>query len=848
MLGDLPNGGEISPGDAGLVRGRQVARKGRGPQFGGTMRPSSRLSVLVGGALAAASLLVAARAAEPAPVLVPRFTHPGAGQTYYFVLADRFANGDVGNDRGGLVGDPDVTGFDPTRISHYHGGDLAGLTAHLDYLYDLGITSVWLTPPFKNKPMQQGTAGYHGYWITDFTQIDPHLGTNDDFRAFVAAAHARGMRVAMDIIVNHTADVIQLAGDHAYREIKDEPYRDAAGAVFDARTVAFNGLNDAARFPALAAEVSFPYRPWIPAGEEQIKVPAWLNDVTLYHNRGNTTFAGENSTQGDFAGLDDLFTENPRVVRGFIDIFTWWQRKFGVDAFRIDTVRHVNTEFWQAFSPAIREQARLLGRPDFVQFAEVYNDAGDPAVLSEFSTNSMPIDTTLDFGFFVAARRFVAEGGTAGALADFFARDDHYIDHDSNVHTTTTFLGNHDAGRFGYFLAEANPGASRERLADLVKLGHGLLYFARGQPVIYYGDEQGMIGRGGHDMQARESLFAAQAPDFREATLLGTDRTGADDKFDPRHPFYQLIARLGKLRAEHAALRVGALIPRLGAEPGLAAFSRIERGERVEYLAAFNNSRTTTLRTLLPTSQVGGATLKPLFASDGEAAALTADAAGQVAVELAPLQFALWRAETPLAASEKPLAITLVKPNTGAELKTTVREVDGLLFPSRQEIRAEVSGADDFAEVTFALRRASQPHQVEILGVDDTAPYRVFWSRPADLKPEDSFTVMASVTDLRGRQATDRVEGLHVQASDAVFGIAHARVPEIRALANDAGQITVQASGSGALEYQWLRDGQLLSDATGATLAVSAPGRYQVLVHDLAGTVLSEAVDVPESR
>ncbi len=790
--------------------------------------------------------------AESAPLVVPRFTHPGAGQTYYFVLADRFANGDPTNDSGGLEGGPDVTGFDPTRISHYHGGDFAGLTAHLDYLQELGVTSVWVTPPFKNKPMQQGTAGYHGYWITDFHSIDPHLGSNDEFRAFVAAAHARGMRVTMDIIVNHTADVIQLAGDHAYREIKDAPYRDAAGEVFMSRAVAFNGLNDAAAFPALAADVSFPYRPWVPAGEETVKHPAWLNNLTLYHNRGNTTFVGENSTHGDFAGLDDLFTEHPQVVRGFIDIFTWWQREFGVDAFRIDTVRHVNTAFWQAFAPAIRELARQLGRPDFVQFAEVYNDAGDPAVLSEFSTNSMPIDTTLDFGFFVAARKFVAEGGTAAALADFFARDDYYVDHDSNVHTTTTFLGNHDAGRFAYFLAEANPGASREQLADLVKLGHGLLYFARGQPVIYYGDEQGLIGRGGHDMRARETLFAAQAPLFRDADLLGTERTGADDKYDRSHPFYRLFAELGRLRAEHVALRTGALLPRLGDEPGLAAFSRLERGERIEYLAAFNNSRSVTLRSSLPTSQPAGAGLDPLFASDGSATTLVTDDGGRVTVELAPLQFALWRASQPLPASTEPLRIALAKPAGAAKLKFSVREVDGLLFPSRQEIAAEVSGDDGYAEVTFALQRASRPGQTEILGVDDTAPYRVFWSRPADLAPADELTFIATVSDLRGRMATSSVAGLRVEASDIAFGVPGSSVPTISDLTDpvwdtakwDGARLYVDAQGTPPLEYQWLRDGELIPGADRDRVVTSLPGTYRVLVRNVAGTVISAPIEV----
>jgi glycosidase len=801
--------------------------------------------------------LVALLQAQPVPpVIVPRFTHPGAGQTIYFVLTDRFANGSTANDQGGIDGGPDRTGFDPTRISHYHGGDFAGLAAHLDYLQHLGVTAVWVTPPFKNKPVQSGTAGYHGYWITDFLQVDPHLGSNEEFREFVRQAHDRGLRVYMDIIVNHTADVIQYAdGGTDYRDKATAPFRDAQGKPFDDRAVAFNGLNDSAAFPVLSAERSFPHIPVVPDGEKTVKNPAWLNDVTLYHNRGNSTFQGESAVYGDFAGLDDLFTENPRVVKGFIDIFSRWL-ELGVDGYRIDTAKHVNTEFWQAFCPAIRARARELGRPDFLQFAEVYNEAGDPSVLSEFSTGSTPIDTTIDFGFFAAARRFVSQGGTAAALADFIARDDCYTDHDSNVHSTTTFLGNHDAGRFAYFLQQDNPGATPARLADLVKLGHGLLYLARGQPVIYYGDEQGMIGRGGNDMQAREDMFASQAPDFKTATLLGTTRTGADDKFDEQHPFYRFFARLGALRARHPALRVGAMIPRLTAEPGLFAFSRIERRELVEYVIALNNSRTATLTASVPTSQPAGASVTRIFDSRTPdtpgGKTMTADDAGAIRVTLAPLQFAVWRAVAALSAPPTPLRISLVNPEDGANLGFSSREVDGLVFPSRREIRAEVSGGDGVAEVTFVMSRESRPGQFELLGTDDAAPYRVFWQPPADLAPDEKLEFIATASDLRDHCAVAHIEGVTVAPVKISFGIPGARTPRIlkpapATLNVPAGAgftLAVQADGTSPIEYQWLQDGERIAGATAATYSVSKAsaanaGEYRVLVHNLAGTSIS---------
>ena len=132
--------------------------------------------------------------------------------TFYFVMADRFENGSTANDDGGLPRGKEAgqSGYDPAGRGWYHGGDLKGLLQRIDYIRGLGADSIWLTPSFKNKAVQteDNSAGYHGYWITDFTQIDPHLGTNDDLRALVDAAHRRGMKVYFDIITNHTADVI----------------------------------------------------------------------------------------------------------------------------------------------------------------------------------------------------------------------------------------------------------------------------------------------------------------------------------------------------------------------------------------------------------------------------------------------------------------------------------------------------------------------------------------------------------------------------------------------------------------------------------------------------------------
>ena len=179
----------------------------------------------------------------------------------YFVLPDRFENGDAKNDRGGLSGDRLTTGFDPSHKGFYHGGDLKGLVSRLDYIQGLGATAIWLGPIYKNKAVQGGpgqeTAGYHGYWITDFLSVDPHFGNDADMKAFVAATHALGMKVYLDIITNHTADVIQYrecAGVACpYRSKGDFPYSRRGGVQGPVLNAGFagDGLRTTANFAKL---------------------------------------------------------------------------------------------------------------------------------------------------------------------------------------------------------------------------------------------------------------------------------------------------------------------------------------------------------------------------------------------------------------------------------------------------------------------------------------------------------------------------------------------------------------------------------------------------------------------
>ncbi len=399
------------------------------------------------------------------------------------------------------------------------------------------------------------SAGYHGYWITDFTQIDPHLGTNEELRGLIDDAHSRGMKVFFDIITNHTADVIDYreAKRPAYVSKDVKPYRDASGRPFDDRDYA--GTN---RFPSLSPSVSFPFTPFVPAGEPR-KVPEWLNDVTLYHNRGNTTFVGENSQYGDFFGLDDLFTEHPRVVRGMTDIYNGWIRDFGIDGFRIDTMKHVDDDFWKAFAPDVLRYAQRQGKREFFMFGEVF-DTSRPYT-SHFTTSDR-VQAVLDFPFQAAAQSFAAGSGSTDALRDLFLGDDWYTDADSNAYQLPTFLGNHDMGRIGNFIRGANSGADDAEVLARDRLAHALMYLSRGNPVIYYGDEQGFVGDGG-DQLARQDMFPSQVPEYNDDDLIGTDATTAEENFDTTHPLYTGIGALARLTREHrgAAQRRAAAPP-----------------------------------------------------------------------------------------------------------------------------------------------------------------------------------------------------------------------------------------------------------------------------------------------
>jgi glycosidase len=657
-------------------------------------------------ALVAVSTAVGSTAVEPpagaelAELSQPPARSTIASQRIYFVMTDRYANGDPSNDRGGATGSRKVTGYDPTDPGWFHGGDFAGLTGDctstrtgLARLKSLGFTSIWVTPPFGQKWVQGGSAAYHGYWALDLTSVDRHLGTNADFGRFVDCAHGLGLKVILDVVTNHTADVIQLATS------------------------------------AFVAPPAPPHAAFVPPAERDVKRPVWLNDPANYHNRGNISGSCDQTCLelGDFAGLDDLATERQQVLAGLADVYAGWVRRYKLDGFRVDTARHVNPEFFGAWVPRILAAAREVGVNDFELFGEAF--IRDSVALAPY-VRDRGLPNVLDFPLQEPAVRYAAGVATSRAIVNRLADDDYFATPGGGVaHTPPTFLGNHDVGRAALNIIAT--GASRARLLDRVLLGYSLLYLLRGAPVIYYGDEVGMIGGGG-DKEARGDLFATQVAAWRTEARVGGSPIGTGSSFDVDSPVAAGLRQLNGLRARHGALSTGATIVRRSSGKVLAV-SRIDGPAAREYLALFNTGTTPARVTFATSTPLSGWTRllgRPSAASSTRTGALT--------LRLPAVSASLLRAtrRLPAARPSKPVV-------TGAR--------DGLSGLWR--VSARVGGRAPVS-VAFAVKRADEPWRR--VAIDDSPPYRAFLTQ-SEFRPGESVSVVAVARSLDGRIAVSLV-------------------------------------------------------------------------------------------
>ena len=345
----------------------------------------------------------------------------------YFAVTDRFFDGNTSNND--AYGVKDYNTGDKGGSS-YHGGDFAGLTQKLDYLKDLGVNTIWITPIVENITSDQhdadtdtATYGYHGYWASDFTKLNKHLGTEEEFAALIDAAHSRGMKLMVDVVLNHAG-----YGTEKY----------------------FNNILEG-------------------ADGKKIKM---LRD-------SSNTVSGDDK-QDALSDLPDFVTEDAEVRNQLIKWQTDWMEKYKIDYYRVDTVKHVDSTTWSAFKNSLTKV-----NPDFKMIGE-YSGAGYANTAGELGTGSM--DALLDFDFNDFAKDFV--GGKISTVENSLLKRNAAL---NNTATMGNFLNNHDDDTLQVLLVKKS-GLSAEEAYNLMKVAATLQITAKGQPVIYYGDELGQAG------------------------------------------------------------------------------------------------------------------------------------------------------------------------------------------------------------------------------------------------------------------------------------------------------------------------------------------------------------------
>jgi neopullulanase len=420
----------------------------------------------------------------------------------YLIMPDRFADGDPTNDEPAEF----PGSHDRAKARAYHGGDLHGIQAHLPYLKDLGVTTIWLTPIVKNG----ATADYHGYGSVDQYSVDPHLGTLRDYQELVEAAHQQHMKVFFDVVPNNVGLL------HPW--VKDPPTPDW-----------FHGT--AEHHLSSLSPMKGDFYGFLGKQENTDLLEALVDPHTPLQLR-------KNLTDGWFFGiLPDMNTENPQVAQYLIQNSIWWAEASGLDGYRIDTFAYVPRTFWAQWHQELR---RLY--PRLSTIGEVFHK--DPTVTSFFAGGRKEwdgIDTQLttlfDFPLYFAIRDVLLNGAPAGRIANVLRQDSLYPHPDFLV----PFFGNHDTTRF---IGAA--GSTSEKL----KLAIGLTLTLRGIPELYYGDEIGLPGGG--DPDNRRDFPGGWIEDEKNAFTRSGRTTHQEEIFE-------YVQTLLRLRREHDALRGGKL-------------------------------------------------------------------------------------------------------------------------------------------------------------------------------------------------------------------------------------------------------------------------------------------------
>jgi neopullulanase len=415
----------------------------------------------------------------------------------YLIMTDRFADGDTSNDGANAKSTANSSDALSERAKPrgWHGGDLRGVTQHLDYLQQLGVTAVWTTPVYENHEAQS----YHGYGATDLYRVDEHYGTLEDLKSLAASLHTHGMKLVLDTVPNHVGP--------ANPWVQDEPAPDwFHGTAKDHLTAETN-------FRALID-------PHSPERDRIGTLNGWFADK-----------------------LPDMNTESPAVAQYLRQNAVWWIEETGADALRIDTFPYVGREFWHSFNGELKELY-----PRLTEVGEIFNQ--DPVIVSSFAgkVTRSGIDTELttpfDFPTYFALRDVFTKGASMGKLADVLTSDSLYPYPEKLV----PFLGNHDTMRFMTAVQQQDAHSDVQGEASL-RLAFAYLLTTRGMPQIYSGDELAMYG--GEDPDNRR--------DFPGGFLGASGNVFvADGRSKEQQQMYNWVSRLANLRRAHPALSCGA--------------------------------------------------------------------------------------------------------------------------------------------------------------------------------------------------------------------------------------------------------------------------------------------------
>ncbi|HNW81923.1 MAG TPA: alpha-amylase family glycosyl hydrolase [bacterium] len=535
-------------------------------------------------------------------------------EVIYQLMTDRFADGDVNNNNK----------VNKQSLTAWNGGDFQGIIDNIDYLKALGVTTLWISPVVKNVEEDAGIAGYHGYWTQDFIGVNPHFGDMAKLREMVDILHENGIKVILDIVANHIGQLFYydmnkndqpdemvmgsnmtcgvycghitgveneaagseiceqeyssdftVGGDNSecynncVNRCETEDYPQKMGLKrysewdpdFDARGImAFSEAGESG--PAPLKWVYMPEINRVPPNPAEFYNDDWYNKL----GRIVTWDSNYQVVKGDFpGGLKDLDTTREDVTAALISAYEYWIENVDFDGFRIDTIKHVEHEFWQKFTPAMRAKAKKKGKENFFIFGEAFD--GNDEVLGSFTKNN-EMDSVFYFSQkFQVYDAIFKHGSPTKNFEDLYnLRKDRYgtvsgvKDADGKIlspqQVLVNFFDNHDLPRFLY--EKNNEKALRNALA--------LLLTQDGIPCIYYGTEQNF--NGGNDPANREFL--------------------ATSGYDTKNATFKWISSLTSIRKKYAPLRRGDMsivwsTDHTGDESdaGILAFERKYKGETI---------------------------------------------------------------------------------------------------------------------------------------------------------------------------------------------------------------------------------------------------------------------------